>query len=192
MANSINPDDVLALLEDGPKAQSDLIIWLSRIDLPDEANERLVRHGLNRLKREGHIKRVGIVGKWALASYVAPNGRPPTPGGAPRVRKYLCQGCRQKQAQHRGLCQSCAKASGMFTKALVDVARKELERGDSLLRARVDLPPTPAVQSRVEGVTLIRVIDGIEYEVVDYERLLSSKAHFWPSRGGSSLSTRES
>jgi hypothetical protein len=152
----IDQNDVLALLEAGPQAQADLTIWLSHVALDDETNARLVRHELNRMKRAGQIKRVGEVGRLALASYVAPIGRPPNPDKPPRVRQRTVRPVP---------CIPCPPA--------------------------VQIPVSPPAQLRTEGAEIIRVVDGVEFVVVDYEQLLREKLAHWLSRGGSSLSRSE-
>src|ERR1051325_7725002 len=67
-------DEILALLEEGPQAFAQLRAWLS-------AENDSLRHELRRLVAAGQIKRTGVDEKWALASYVAPNGRPPAQHG---------------------------------------------------------------------------------------------------------------
>jgi len=62
-------DDVLALLEDGPKDTGVLATWLGH------PNARIVA-ALNLMARDGLVKRVGAERRWALSSYEAPKERP--------------------------------------------------------------------------------------------------------------------
>lgn len=66
---ALDPADVLALLEEHPYDQVELAGVLG-------VPITVVRRTLKALKRGGQVKRVGGEKKWALASYVAPVGRP--------------------------------------------------------------------------------------------------------------------
>lgn len=61
-------DEVLALLEDGPHPEAELLEWLGLTALA-------LRPTLTDLKRLGLVKRVGTKQDWALASYVTHAGR---------------------------------------------------------------------------------------------------------------------
>lgn len=73
MTTPIADEDLIALLEDGPKALADLAQWLQQ---PKPA----VSAHLGRLARAGLVKRTGTAKRWCLASFVAPNGRPKRTG----------------------------------------------------------------------------------------------------------------
>jgi hypothetical protein len=146
--SEVDPHDILALLEDGPKHQADLTIWLSRPELSDQANARRVKLALGRLKRAMEIKRVGEQRKWALGTYVARNGRP---------------------------------VVGMLRPSAVLAPR-------AAAPPRTILAERPGAASRMDGDRLVRLIDGVEYEVFTIDDLQAPLAEHWPSRGGSSLS----
>jgi biotin operon repressor len=66
---AIEAADILALLEDGPHSQAELVAWL-------EQPAAVVRFLLKAMQRDGVLKKVGLEKKWALVSYEATNGRP--------------------------------------------------------------------------------------------------------------------
>ena len=66
----ISRDDLLALLEDGPKPTGVLATWLS------QPTPR-VHAALSEMGRDGLVKRVGLDHRWALASAAQP--QPPKP-----------------------------------------------------------------------------------------------------------------
>lgn len=70
MSATLDPVDILALLEETPYHEAELVEALG-------VSARVVRVALKALKRAGQVKRTGEVGKWALTSYVAPIGRKP-------------------------------------------------------------------------------------------------------------------
>ena len=65
---AIAPDDLLALIEDGPKSAEIVAAWLH---VPRIA----VVHAFQQLRRDGLVKRTGTAKDWCLASYQAVNGR---------------------------------------------------------------------------------------------------------------------
>lgn len=64
-------DELLALLEDGPKSSTQLAAWLDRA-------RTIVRHELKAMENERLVKRTGLLQRWALASFQSQTGRPPT------------------------------------------------------------------------------------------------------------------
>jgi hypothetical protein len=66
---AIAADDVVALLEDGPHHEHELIAWLGR---PAD----LVRHELKRLQIGGVLKRIGTDRQWALCEAAVPIAKP--------------------------------------------------------------------------------------------------------------------
>lgn len=60
-------DELLALIEDGPKETGQLIEWLAQPPAD-------VRRTLRELKREGVVKTVGTSKRWALISHVSQGG----------------------------------------------------------------------------------------------------------------------
>lgn len=68
---TLDPADVLALLEEKPYHDDELVACL---EVPPD----VLRFTMKALKRDGKVKRVGVDSKWALASYVAQAGRPVT------------------------------------------------------------------------------------------------------------------
>jgi hypothetical protein len=173
----IDTGTIVALLLPGPCTSDDIIAQLGK-------PAPLVRHELARLVREGTLKRVGQDRSFALPSYVAPMGRPPMTGQRRGAKGYLlCARCGERQRKHGALCRGCARAAGVYIKSTLQEERERVERQivrhkeSALLRAPV----------RLAGPAAVRVVDGVEYQVVDYEALLQQKAKHWPS-GGSSLS----
>lgn len=151
---------LLAFLEEGPHA----VAALSRLV---SAPQSVVVAELHALRQLGTTK-VLQYGIWALAGY-----QPSAPAAPPPANR--CKQCRARYAQKAGLCRSCGRASGAYTKRTIDV---EAER---LARRKAELPP-PALVARPGPRT--RVIDGVEFEIVfdGRQELLGPS-----DRGGSSL-----
>lgn len=176
MASTPAPDrpDILALLEPGPCSRETVA---ERLRYP----MKLLRLDLLWLVRAGKLKRVGQHHDYALVSYVPKLGRRVVPG--PRrtsTGRLLCARCERKQAKHSGLCRACAREAGAYITSF-QVERDRAER--RIVRHQAN-PPRRAVNRAPQPLT-IRVIDGVEYQVVDYEALLRKKATHWPSSGSS-------
>jgi hypothetical protein len=84
----VNREDMLALLEDGPKDSGTLAEWFGH------PPPRIIA-ALRAMGRDGQVKRVGSERRWALAGYVAPVGRKPSIDHAARherIRQALAGG----------------------------------------------------------------------------------------------------
>lgn len=66
---TVNPDEVLALLEAGPQPFAQLQAWLG------SADPWPLRRALETLRRAGHVRVVGQPRHWALAAGPPVNGR---------------------------------------------------------------------------------------------------------------------
>lgn len=163
----INPDDVLALVEDGPQFAADLAKWLgvSRKELRPVLRELTSARAIRQLVRDQ---------RWALAGYVPPprgmnyDRRPSTLAEARAMVAYNQQILETSQSPQRQ-----RRARRMLANLQPVLAQ---------LEARVR--PVPGRDRAViDGRK--RIIDGVEYEVVDYEDLLRKTDQDWPSGGGS-------
>ena len=180
----IDPAAILALLAFGPHSRDAIAIELA-------APTHLVKRALWRLVRAGHVKRTGGTKYYALPSYVAKNGRPPVPNHQRRPpasgQAYkLCAACQLKHAKHGGLCRACARAAGVYTLTSLEADRQRQAR--QYVRDGVPVPAAAVggVQALRPALPAVsRVVDGVEYQVVDYEALLQRDAERWPSRGSS-------
>lgn len=73
---SVNREDLLLLLADGPQCLEDLAQWLG-------ISQVMASRALGDCLRSGEVRHVGAERKWALASYVAPTARPHLASGSP-------------------------------------------------------------------------------------------------------------
>jgi hypothetical protein len=173
----IDPAVVLALLANGPRSRDDLAVALN-------APIGVLKQALLCLSRAGKLKRTGGTQSYALMSYVAKPGRPAVPSRYRQtLRRGLCATCHRKRAQHqhRGLCRTCARAAGLYTKTSFELDRERVQRRAE--RAAVAAP----LQFAVTPVRQTRscVVEGVEYQIVDYDALLERDAEHWPNRGSS-------
>lgn len=63
-------DELLALLEEQPYRTDDLAGWLGQPSIA-------VAHTLRAMQRDGLVKKIGTIQRWALVSFVAVSGRKP-------------------------------------------------------------------------------------------------------------------
>lgn len=73
-------DEILALLEGSRHSTVELAGWLQQPRIA-------VAHVLRQMVREGHLKQVGTAKDWALAGFVAPQGRPKAPAQVSTPKK---------------------------------------------------------------------------------------------------------
>ena len=169
---------ILDHLQPGPVSREDLG---KELGYPDD----LLRHELLCLTHAGLVKRVGADHRYALASYVARMGRPLDTFARPASPSPMCAHCRRKPSRGYagGRCRACARLSGAPVEANV------ADEGRQIVRRRppsADVTPALRAAARPPCQTTVLVVDGVEYETVDYEALLRKKAADWP-KGGSSL-----
>lgn len=177
LRSRVDPAQILTLLAAGPHSREELAIELA---VPTD----MVKRALSRMVRAGQLKRTGGTQDYALASYIAKEGRPAVPSRQRRAASTprLCGTCRLKQAKHHGYCRTCARAAGLWTKSSMDLDKERVQR-----RAEREAVATPQQYAlRPPRPAPVSIVDeGVEYQTVDYEGLLERHAKNYPIRASS-------
>src|SRR5262245_59922119 len=74
------------------------------------------------------------------------------PSSVPR-----CRNCRKRQVQFAGLCRSCGRLLGVYTKTTRDAEAERLEKQQTALTPRYQAPASTTLPRPV-------VIDGVEFD----------------------------